>query len=228
MNALFVIGSPASGKSTLIKQCPWWESEHIINVDDEYERLLKENGLGLNIAGMTLDELSLTGTLLAEARRKTRSKENLLIQMRQSICFDMTGGSYNNVKDKKEYLESLGYKVGMYFMCVPLYVSLERNSLRERTLVPISVVRSWVSVMKNLEDFKKLFPTMVEIKYNSGENDNPMEEQPYMFNNYHTIIKKYPSSKGKEKSTNQRVKAEQDIITLLDEATKLEMKYACK
>lgn len=208
--ALFVIGPPASGKSTLINEMGL-HHYIIINVDDEYERLLNANGIGLNIGDMSLEHLSMTGTLMSDAIKNTKLIEEACLRERKNVIFDLTGGSFKNVSEKKEKLEALGYDVYMIAVYVSPYISIKRNSERERKLPSNAVIRSWENVISNYSEFEKLFINKICIVNNNPHTDN---NDYFKWNDPKQFMSEFPSPKGKDKTEIEKQKSELKIKQL--------------
>lgn len=199
--AIFVTGSPGSGKSFISKQLiP--SSIHVINSDDEYEKLLHSSGLGTKVKDFDGEKLSQSAKLQSQARKTTQDKYHSLKSKLENIVLDTVGESVKIVEEKKRELEELGYKTFMVMTYSSPKTSLKRNSERDRNLLPQVVLRAWNNVYKNINDFKRLFNDNFVVINNDMDNTedefNPEEISKQFFTQTY---------KGKDKSPEELEKA---------------------
>ena len=155
-HAIFLAGPAGSGKSYMSKQLiP--PSLTVINSDDTYEEMLKASGIGLKQKDFTPDQLSAASKLQAQARKVTQDKLAQSLQNMQDIVIDGTGAAPNPVLKKKQELEALGYTTLMLMIYVSPLTSLQRNSERERSLMPGIVLRTWRDVNRNINTYAREF-----------------------------------------------------------------------
>jgi predicted kinase len=155
-HAIFLAGPAGSGKSYMSKQLiP--PSLSVINSDDTYEEMLKASGLGMKQKDFTPDQLSTSAKLQAQARKTTQDKLAQSIKNMQDIVIDGTGAAPNPVLKKKQELEALGYTTLMLMIYVSPLTSLQRNSERERSLMPGIVLRTWRDVNRNINTYAREF-----------------------------------------------------------------------
>jgi predicted kinase len=210
MKAVFILGPSCSGKSTLIQNN--FTIKNIINVDDEYEKLLIKNKIGTNVGSFTPDQLSLAGSLMQQAIKITNEKEEQLINKKQDVIFDTVGSSYKRIKEKVNKLEAIGYKILIIFLYIDPKESLIRNNKRERRLITSSVLNSWVKSVGNISDFYKNFNNYFYIIRLDNNN--------HAFNP-RVIYNEFPNPVGKLKSKEDLFKSEQDKIKINQEIEKL-------
>ncbi len=133
----------------------------MINVDEDYEELLKKELGKEDFASMSPEELSTAAKLMGKARVTTKEKETQAIGALQNIIIDGTGAAIKPVLKKKEELEALGYETFMIMIWVSPLTSLERNLARGmdngRSLLPQIVLRTWRDVNKNVELYRGIF-----------------------------------------------------------------------
>ncbi len=168
--AIFLGGSPGAGKSTLFKKIiP--SSFTSINVDDTYEELLVKAGLGLKQKDFGAEQNALSGKLMAQARIATADKYNEKIKGKNNIVIDSLAASSGPVQKKKEELEALGYGCMMVMVHVSPLTSLERNSKRDRSLMPSIVIKSWHAVNTAIDTYKKMFGDKFIMVNNDPDGD---------------------------------------------------------
>ena len=93
----------------------------------------------------------------AQARKATQDKLAQSIKNMQDIVIDGTGAAPNPVLKKKQELEALGYTTLMLMIYVSPLTSLQRNSERERSLMPGIVLRTWRDVNRNINTYAREF-----------------------------------------------------------------------
>jgi len=206
---IFLAGPAGSGKSYVSKKLlPL--SYKVINVDESYEQLLKDSGLGMNQKNFTSDQLSQASRLMGRAQKVTKEKYHQTISNLTNLIIDGTAAYYKPLLKKKEEVENLGYKTLMLMLWVSPLVSLERNQNRDRSLLPSIVLRTWEGVNKNVDIYKKAFGdnSFILINNNPKEaNKNYSLElvEPYL---------KASTAKGKPKTPEQQQKSDEEKLKL--------------
>lgn len=213
--AIFMAGPAGAGKTFILNKLGITGFTNI-NVDTDYEALLKKEIGKQDLSTMTPDELSIAGKLMGQARVTTREKEENAIANSQNIILDATGASSKALLKKKEELEAKGYQTFMILIYVSPMTSLKRNAERSRNLVTSAVLSSWKGVASNIDIYKQAFRDNLVI-INNDPKDVDTSFSP------ESIFKLYPQPKGKEKSPEETAKSElekeklnQDIKSLLD------------
>jgi len=196
--AIFMAGPAGSGKTTILKSLNLSDFT-VINIDDIYEELLKTTLGKSSFQDMTPDELSKAGSLMAQARKLTKNKEEELLQNMQNIIIDGVGASSKSIEEKKKNLEALGYDTFMILIYVNPLVSLERNIKRERSLPTSAVLSSWEGVAKNIPIYKNMFGNNIVII------DNNPKDADKSFNP-EQIRQMFPMPQGKPKTPEEIAK----------------------
>ena len=153
--AVFLMGGPGSGKSTVVKKLSLNAlGLKTVNTDKAFET-------GLKKAGQTLDLTSVPGSIRDPIRKHSKRITNkgleLYLQGRLGIVFDTTSADAGKIKAYMRRLEILGYESKMIYVSASLDNALKRNSKRARVL-PDEVVRSdWDRSKKNLTTMKGIF-----------------------------------------------------------------------
>jgi hypothetical protein len=213
--AIFMAGPAGAGKTFTLNKLGVTGFTNI-NVDTDYEELLKKEIGKQDLSSMTPDELSIAGKLMGQARVTTREKEEQAIANSQNIILDATGAASKPLLKKKEELEAKGYQTFMILIYVSPMTSLKRNAERSRNLVTSAVLSSWKGVASNIDTYKQAFGDNLVLINNDPEDvDKSFSPE--------SIFKLYPQPKGKEKSPEEKAKSElekeklnQDIKSLLD------------
>jgi len=213
--AIFMAGPAGSGKTTILNQLGLQDFK-VINVDDIYEKLLK-NSIGKeDFASMTPEELSSAAKLMGKARAITKEKEVKALESLQNIIIDGTGAASKPLLNKKADLEAMGYSTFMILLYVSPMTSLTRNAQRGRSLPTSAVLKSWGGVVKNIDTYRQAFGNNIVVLNNDPENADPTFD-------VQSIIKAFPQPKGKsktpeeeEKSKADKEKTNQEIQSLLN------------
>ena len=207
--AIFLSGPAGSGKSYISKQLlP--SDYNIINSDDSYEELLKASGIGLKQKDFTPDQLSQAAKLQAQARKITQDKLIKSMENRNNLIIDGTGGASNPISKKKQELESLGYQTLMLMLYVSPITSLERNKQRDRSLMPVIILRTWRDVNKNIDTYKQMFGSNFILINNDPKDANKSFSSE--------LIKSYfldSKAKGKPKSPEEEQKSQEESNQLI-------------
>ena len=213
--AIFMAGPAGAGKTFILNKLGVTGFTNI-NIDTNYEALLKKEIGKQDLSSMTPDELSIAGKLMGQARITTREKEEQAIANSQNIILDATGAASKPLLKKKEELEAKGYQTFMVLIYVSPMTSLKRNAERGRKLVTSAVLSSWKGVASNINVYKQAFGNNLVLI-----NNDPKDVDKTF--NPESIIKLYPQPKGKEKSPEEAAKSKaekeklnQDIQSLLN------------
>jgi dephospho-CoA kinase len=141
--AIFMAGPAGAGKSFILKKLNI-DGFKTINVDDDFEELLKQEfGDDIDFSKMSPEQLSQAAKFMGTARKTTKEKEIASVESLQNIVIDGTGAASNPLLKKKAELESLGYKTFMILIYVSPMTSLKRNADRGRSLPTSAVLSSW-------------------------------------------------------------------------------------
>ena len=206
--AIFLAGPAGSGKSYLSKQLlP--QSFNTINSDDTYEEMLKASGIGLKQTNFTPEQLSQAAKMQAQSRKITQDKLTQALEGRQNVIIDGTGAASNPILKKKQELESLGYTTLMLMIYVSPLTSLQRNSERERSLMPGIVLRTWRDVNRNIDTYTREFGDNFILINNDPSNANKSFStalaDPYI---------KQSTATGKPKSPEEQAKSDAEKAQL--------------
>lgn len=181
--AYIILGSSNSGKSFIYNKL-FAGLYTMVNADNFYERSLKEHNLDLNQKNYSKEQLSLAAKLLSKSIKESQLLLDWMIDQEISFCYNTTGGNFKYIADLYNKLKNKGYKIVCIFNYVSPLESLKRNSLRDRSLKPTIVLRSYVDVNKNYLDYYNLF-TINNDEFNKGFyvlNSGDLTPNNYSFN----------------------------------------------
>lgn len=217
--AIFLAGPAGSGKTTTINKLVDISQFNIVNVDDEYEKLLKQSGLGTKQIDFGPEELSQAAKLMGRAQKLTKEKYEELKQQMSNLIIDGTGAASNPLLKKKKELEDLGYECFMVALYVGPITALERNMNRPRSLLPQIVLRTWRDYIQNVETYKQVFNKNFTL-INTDDKQTISFDKQYIIDNFFKTIK----SKGKEKTQSEKIKSQEQITQLYKDIEQLSNK----
>ena len=166
--AFFLAGGPGSGKSYVVRKTTGGTGLKVVNSDPAFEKLLKDAGMSLKMAGDDPRRDEVRG----KAKELTKKIGKNYIEGRIGLIIDGTGKKYDGIAKQKAELESIGYDCYMIFVNTSLDVALERNLKRERTVPEDITIRSWRSVQNNIGKFNNLFKNgMIIVDNNKADED---------------------------------------------------------
>jgi dephospho-CoA kinase len=200
--AIFMAGPAGAGKTFTLNKLGI-KGFTMINVDEDYEELLKkELGKG-DFSSMSPEELSTAAKLMAKARAATREKETQSIGALQNIIIDGTGAASKPLLKKKQELEARGYKTFMIMIYVSPMTSLKRNAERGRSLPTTAVLKSWQGLVSNIETYRQAFGNDIVIVNNDPEDvDKSFDPEQ--------IQQLFPMPQGKPKTPEELAKSKAD------------------
>lgn len=167
--AVFMAGSPGSGKTTVANKLFAGTGMKSLNVDDFYNFMRQ---LDKTTGDPEID--------YATAWDKYRKREQNYLDGRLGLIIDGTGKNPAIMQDVKERLESLGYGTAMVFVNTSLETSLERAERRAkqagkdfgREIDPKFIKDTWLRVQKGLGQLQSIFGNrFFIIDNNRGEPD---------------------------------------------------------
>lgn len=202
--AILMAGPAGAGKSYTLNQLGL-QGFTTINVDDDFEELLQKELGKSDFASMSPEELSIAAKMMGKARATTKEKELLATTNLNNIVIDGTGASYKVIAKKKKELENMGYDVFMVLIYVSPMTSLTRNAQRGRSLPTSAVLKSWASVVNNIEPYRQLFGNNIVVINNDPSDANKTFDSE-------DIKKLFPMPKGREKSPEEiaKIKTERE------------------
>ena len=200
--AIFMAGPAGAGKTFTLNKLGI-KGFTMINVDEDYEELLKKELGKEDFASMSPEELSTAAKLMGKARVTTREKETQAVGTLQNIVIDGTGAASKPLLKKKQELEARGYKTFMIMIYVSPMTSLKRNAERGRSLPTIAVLKSWQGLVSNINVYKQEFGNNIVIVNNDPEDvDKSFDAEQ--------IQQLFPMPKGKPKTPEELAKSKAD------------------
>tara|TARA_B100002019_G_scaffold277971_1_gene278337 strand:+ start:1411 stop:2697 length:1287 start_codon:yes stop_codon:yes gene_type:complete len=191
--AVFLMGGPGSGKSTVVDQLSLKAlGLKMVNTDKAFENGLKKAGLSLDLRGADFDKVD---PIRARAKKITGKNMDAYIRGRLGMIFDTTAANKNKIVSYKKLLDKLGYDYKMVFVSTSLQNAQKRNDMRARKLPAEIVQGDWEKARKNADEFKKLFGRdFVEIT-NDDDVATLQKKSMSLYSKMLTWTSKYPSNK---------------------------------
>ena len=153
--AVFLMGGPGSGKSTVVDGLGLKAlGLKLVNTDKSFET-------GLKKAGQTLDlklvPAEIRDPIRKKAKRQTTRMMDRYIDGRLGLIFDTTSANAGKIKSYLNMLNHLGYESKMIYVSTSLDNAKKRNNMRPRKLPDAIVEKDWHNSQKNIAIMKKMF-----------------------------------------------------------------------
>ena len=137
--ALYVLGPPGAGKTTLQKNIGMPSEFKISNPDVHIEKIFPLFNISLKFIDSDIDLKKINIELLQQVsrsilQRATVSHTENLLSIASPIIFDTTGENFEKTVKKMINLTKLGYDVGIIIVNVPPSFSVKRDATRERSV----------------------------------------------------------------------------------------------
>ena len=191
--AVFLMGGPGSGKSTVVDGLALKSlGLKIVNSDTAFEKGLKKAGMSLDLRKTPED---VKEPIRKKAKRITNMALDRYIDERLGMVFDTTSANTAKIKSYKSLLDKLGYEYKMIFVNTSLDNAQKRNDMRSRKLPPEIVKGDWEASQKNANKFRAMFKKdFVEIS-NDDDVKSLEKKADSLYSKLLTWTSKFPSNK---------------------------------
>jgi len=153
--AVFLMGGPGSGKSTVVDRLALKPlGLKLVNTDKAFEAGLKKAGMGLDLRGA---DFSKVDPIRAKAKKITGNALDRYLDGRLGLIFDTTAAKSSKISNYKKMLDKLGYEYKMVFVNANLENAQARNAMRSRKLPKEIVQGDWENSQKNAKAFRAMF-----------------------------------------------------------------------
>lgn len=186
--AIFVIGPPASGKSTFVKKAIDNLNFKLMDSDTIFERNMSKHNISLKIDALSPKDTQKKSEILDNAYRLNNKRVRMLITKRIPLIIVRTGRLANSILRTKELMDQQGYDCFLVLINVDEGEAQKRNKERYRTLDQNFFQKSHTGFIRNKEILKKNFPHHLEFTTSGGLTD---EE----FVKYGKIIQRWADKK---------------------------------
>lgn len=151
--AIFMAGSPGSGKSYIADQVISGTGAKRLDIDTLVSSIAQLRQV--RVQELPHDEKnSLYKEIYTD---KYKNRLETFVNSKTNLLIDSTGRNVNRMKEMVDWLTEQGYECGLVFVWVGLETSLERNAKRERKEDPKFVEQTWHDAAKNLRPLHNLF-----------------------------------------------------------------------
>ena len=176
--AVFMAGSPGSGKDYVMHKALAGHGLREINSDVAFEHSMKKQGLNPK---MPESEQPQRDLLRAKAKHTTDLKKKLSLEGRNGVIINGTGDDHHKIKAMKDHLEGLGYQTHMIFVHTDNKTSQERNVKRGQLggrEVPENVRQEkWSAVHKAKSHYQDMFGSHFHEVDNSINMESASKEE---------------------------------------------------
>ena len=191
--AVFLMGGPGSGKSTVVDGLSLKAlGLKLVNTDKAFENGLKKAGMSLDLRGADFDKVD---PIRARAKKITGKNMDNYIAGRLGMIFDTTAANKSKIVSYKKMLDKLGYEYKMIFVMTSLDNAQRRNKMRSRKLPFEIVQKDWEKANKHAEEFKKLFGKNFIPVSNNDDFDTLKKKTNALYSKMLTWTSSFPSNK---------------------------------
>jgi dephospho-CoA kinase len=182
--AVFFIGSPGSGKSTMVRLISMGLGFRNVDADFLFEKMMVARGLSLK---MPDDERDERDDLRSEAGELTFAMRELHADLGIGIAIDTPGSNRFMLGELKTMLEQAGYDCRMIYVKASLDTAMKRNALRHRSLPPDIVRNHWMGANANAEHYRRVFG---EKDFFTIENEGDADtNSPHVLSAYRWLLR---------------------------------------
>ena len=155
--AIFMVGGPGSGKSSIVSGLDLIEKGYrYVNQDPYLEEYIREAGLPTDEKTYDKEQRSLRAKLGWKARKAAEEDLARHTAAKESMVVDGTGASYKATTKKMKALEAAGFEIHMVFVNTSKDVAVKRNRNRsERSLADFIVTKTWDSVQESAAQYRE-------------------------------------------------------------------------
>jgi predicted ABC-type ATPase len=182
--AVFMAGTPASGKGHVHQNLFGGEGLRIIDSDKVFELLMDKEGLRKD---MPPEEQEQRDDIRTKAKKLTGTRKRNFLQERRGIVIDGTAKDFDKIKGIKGRLESIGYDTIMVFVFADLKTTIERNASRYAKggrKVPHEILtKTHAEIEQNVESFRNLFGQGYFFVMDNSEEENKTQHNAKIQNN---------------------------------------------
>ena len=191
--AVFLMGGPGSGKSTVVDGLGLKAlGLKLVNTDKSFETGLKKAGQTLDLKLVPAD---VRDPIRKKAKRQTTRMLDRYIDGRLGLIFDTTSANAGKIKSYLNMLNHLGYESKMIYVSTSLDNAKKRNNMRPRKLPDAIVEKDWNNSQKNIAIMKKLFGKDFVQVTNDDDLSSLQKKTNSLFSKLMTWSTSFPNNK---------------------------------
>jgi len=215
--AVFMAGSPGSGKSYIARSLFGGSGLKVVNSDQVLEYLMRIHNLDPKMPDEEHVERDIQRSRAKELTSKRR--ENY-VDGRLGLIIDGTGKEFNKIAKAKKELEDIGYETRMVFVSTDIKTAQERNMDRPERSVPEHILkRGWGMAQANIVAFKKLFPgDFVKINNNQQVSEEDAIQQDRIHTNLQQWLEHPVANREALDWIDQQTNFSEGLATLTEDA----------
>jgi dephospho-CoA kinase len=164
--ALFVLGAPGSGKTTISRILTGWAGLRNVTPDQFYEMFLKQRGAQKFTVSPDLD--SDPEWIRSRALATTRLEK--FLNGRLGLVIDATGRYAPSIERQINKLRSLGYDVAVMYVKTDTETAVQRQQTRDRQMNPEIVRQFHQDIQNNISQYADLVGDNFVVLNNSGDS----------------------------------------------------------
>ena len=191
--AVFLMGGPGSGKSTVVDGLGLKAlGLKLVNTDKSFENGLKKAGQTLDLKLVPAD---VRDPIRKKAKRQTTRMLDRYIDGRLGLIFDTTSANAGKIKAYLNMLNHLGYESKMIYVSTSLDNAKKRNNMRPRKLPDAIVEKDWNNSQKNIAIMKKMFGKDFVQVTNDDDLSSLQKKTNSLFSKLMTWSTSFPNNK---------------------------------
>ena len=191
--AVFLMGGPGSGKSTVVDGLGLKAlGLKLVNTDKSFENGLKKAGQTLDLKLVPAD---VRDPIRKKAKRQTTRMLDRYIDGRLGLIFDTTSANAGKIKSYLNMLNHLGYESKMIYVSTSLDNAKKRNNMRPRKLPDAIVEKDWNNSQKNIAIMKKMFGKNFVQVTNDDDLSSLQKKTNSLFSKLMTWSTSFPNNK---------------------------------
>lgn len=175
--ALFVLGAPGSGKTTVSRILTNWAGLRNVTPDQFYEMFKKKQGAKQFSVAPDLE----SDSEWQRSRTLASSRLEKLLNGRLGLVIDATGRYAPSIERQIHQLQSLGYDVAILYVKTDLETAVKRQQTRDRQIDPEVVRQFHQDVENNISRYSALVGDNFVVLDNSGSSVQAAVNDPAHF-----------------------------------------------
>lgn len=175
--ALFVLGAPGSGKTTVSRILTNWAGLRNVTPDQFYEMFKKKQGAKQFSVAPNLE----SDPEWQRSRTLASSRLEKLLNGRLGLVIDATGRYAPSIERQIHQLQSLGYDVAILYVKTDVETAIKRQQTRDRQLDPEVVRQFHQDVENNISRYSALVGDNFVVLDNSGSSAQAVVNDPVHF-----------------------------------------------